>query len=255
MGLISRVSSRTYRDARKSSTMPTGNPWLDDEPSSSSRGRGGFDPNKDYLQEHVTKQKQTLESQQRALRVLTETEQIGADTAVELKRQGEVLNRAETKVDNINENLNVAEYHVRTIKSWFGGLTNKFRKQPPRAAAAQEENHENDMETEQVNHQAETATELVNNMNRQDTANQARNQPSYKNSSPHQPTQFDLYENQIDSNLDQMSSGLSRLKDLGMGLNTEINKQNNQLERLNNKMSKVDDRTANVNQVLRRLNN
>jgi len=252
--------------------MSNRNPWLDDTPSSSSRNNN-FDPNKDYLQEHVTKQKQTLESQQRALRVLTETEQIGADTAVELKRQGEVLNRAETKVDNINENLNVAEYHVRTIKSWFGGLTNKFRKQPNRGGSSNGPNGQNEQEAadhaadvEQINRQADTANELVHNMNRQDNVNRVRNsnhpnhgqnqninpQPSSGSSAP---TQFDLYENQIDSNLDQMSSGLSRLKDLGMGLNTELANQNNQLERLNNKMGKVDERTANVNQVLRRLNN
>merc|ERR1712071_121584 len=64
------------------------------------------------------------------MRVLAETEQIGADTAVELSRQGEVLTRAEVKVDNINENLNTAEHHIRTIKSWWGGFTNKYRKQP-----------------------------------------------------------------------------------------------------------------------------
>ena len=62
-------------------------------------------------------------------------------------------------------------------------------------------------------------------------------------------------ENQIGSNLDQMSMGLGRLKDLGMGLNDELQKQNNQLGRLNDKMSKVDERTSNVNGVLRRLNN
>ena len=109
--------------------MSRRNPWLEDESPSSSNNRN-FDPNRDYLQEHVQKQQDTLASQQRALRVLTETEQIGADTAVELSRQGEVLTRAEQKVDNINENLNTAEHHIKTIKSWWGGFTNKFKKQP-----------------------------------------------------------------------------------------------------------------------------
>ena len=112
--------------------MSRRNPWLEDEHNntSSSNNTNSFDPNRDYLQEHVQKQQETLASQQRALRVLTETEQIGADTAVELSRQGEVLTRAEQKVDNINENLNTAEHHIKTIKSWWGGFTNKFKKQP-----------------------------------------------------------------------------------------------------------------------------
>merc|ERR1712223_1319811 len=137
MGLISRVSSRTYRRFKK---MSRRNPWLEDEhnnTSSSSNNTNSFDPNRDYLQEHVQKQQETLASQQRALRVLTETEQIGADTAVELSRQGEVLTRAEQKVDNINENLNTAEHHIKTIKSWWGGFTNKFKKQPQQVQKAQ----------------------------------------------------------------------------------------------------------------------
>merc|ERR1711874_880996 len=71
------------------------------------------------------------------MRVLAETEQIGADTAVELSRQGEVLTRAEQKVDNINENLNTAEHHIKTIKSWWGGFTNKFKKQPQQVQKTQ----------------------------------------------------------------------------------------------------------------------
>ena len=244
--------------------MP-GNPWLDDEPTSNSRNT--WDPNKDYLQEHVQKQKQTLESQQRALRLLAESEQVGADTAVELKRQGEVLDRAEQKVDNINENLNVAEYHVRTIKSWFGGITNKFRKKPPGSegqgqqgesvtsqniAAAQENNQNAQHVARQINPgtsgQSSSSAAAINSTN-----NNNNNRQHINTNKP--MTQFDLMENQIGSNLDQMSMGLGRLKDLGMGLNDELQKQNNQLERLNGKMSKVDERTSNVNGVLRRLNN
>lgn len=236
--------------------MSNRNPWLNDQTTTSPSG--GFDPNKDYLQEHVQKQQQTLESQQRALRVLTETEQIGADTAVELKRQGEVLNRAEAKVENINENLNVAEYHVRTIKSWFGGLTNKFRKQPVGKTASNEA-AEAAEQVNQMNLNAQAAGERVpasspaQNVNFS-TQNYSQNSSNNVSNSNKKQSQFDLYEHQIDSNLDQMSSGLSRLKDLGMGLKTELDSQNAQLDRVNAKMSKVDERTANVNQVLRRLN-
>ena len=105
----------------------TRNPWLEDEDGKSP---AVFDPNFDYLQEHKKAQEGTLQSQQRALRILAETEEVGADTAVELKRQGEVLNKAEQKVDKIQEDLKKADFHMRTIKSWWGGFTNKFRKKP-----------------------------------------------------------------------------------------------------------------------------
>lgn len=245
--------------------MSGNNPWLNDEPSSNSRNNT-WDPNKDYLQEHVQKQKQTLESQQRALRLLAESEQVGADTAVELNRQGEVLNRAEQKVDNINENLNVAEYHVRTIKSWFGGITNKFRKKPPGSEAAASEGSQNISTAQENNQNAQHVARQINpgvsgtipgpssglqNQHANNSSSSTRQQINTNKPM----TQFDLMEDQIGTNLNQMSMGLGRLKDLGMGLNDELEKQNAQLGRLNTKMSKVDERTSNVNSVLRRLNN
>merc|ERR1712226_125324 len=165
MGLISRVSSRTYRKTQKQCNclkMSRRNPWLEDEnTSSSTNNQANFDPNRDYLQEHVQKQQDTLASQQRALRVLTETEQIGADTAVELSRQGEVLTRAEQKVDNINENLNTAEHHIQTIKSWWGGFTNKFKKPP-----ASRQPQTNNTATADASRQAgESHTAVINQVN------------------------------------------------------------------------------------------
>lgn len=248
------------------------NPWLEDENNSStSNNNTNFDPNRDYLQEHVQKQQDTLASQQRAMRVLAETEQIGADTAVELSRQGEVLTRAETKVDNINENLNTAEHHIRTIKSWWGGFTNKYRKQP-----------QTKQPVEKVEGTPENTEKFKNKIVKfcfrsnfiiliflilcctSESAHAAVSQqisqiPSPKMTSQTKPAsgqmhQYDLYENQIDTNLDQMSAGLGRLKNMGLNLNTELETQDKQIGRLNKKMAKVDERTSNVNSVLRGLN-
>jgi len=221
------------------------NPWLEDEQDNSfASNNTNFDPNRDYLQEHVKKQEETLASQQRALRVLTETEQIGADTAVELSRQGEVLTRAETKVDNINENLNTAEHHIRTIKSWWGGFTNKYRKQP---------------QTKQPVEKVEGAPENTSESAHAAVSHQINQVSSPKMSSQSKPAsgkmhQYDIYENQIDTNLDSMSAGLGRLKNMGLNLNAELETQDKQIGRLNKKMEKVDQRTSNVNSVLRGLN-
>merc|ERR1712110_115569 len=166
-------------------------------------------------------------------------------TAVELSRQGEVLTRAEQKVDNINENLNTAEHHISTIKSWWGGFTNKFKKQP----APRQPPNNNTSTSENTQEASVSQSAVINKVN-----NVPVSQPQASSSSTGQMHQYDLYENQIDSNLDQMSAGLGRLKNLGMGLNTELNTQDKQLERLNKKMARVDARTENVNSVLRGLN-
>ena len=65
--------------------------------------------------------------------------------------------------------------------------------------------------------------------------------------------QYDLYEGQIDSNLDQMSAGLGGLKNMGLNLNSELEVQDKQIGRLNKKMEKVDQRTSNVNSVLQNV--
>merc|ERR1712071_737238 len=224
------------------------NPWLEDEQnnSSTSNNNTNFDPNRDYLQEHVQKQQDTLASQQRAMRVLAETEQIGADTAVELSRQGEVLTRAEVKVDNINENLNTAEHHIRTIKSWWGGFTNKYRKQPLTKTPVErvEGTPENTSESAHA-----AVSQQINQVS--SSSPKMSSQPKPASGQMHQ---YDLYENQIDTNLDQMSAGLGRLKNMGLNLNTELETQDKQIGRLNKKMAKVDKRTSNVNSVLRGLN-
>jgi len=229
--------------------MSRRNPWLEDEnTSSSNNNQANFDPNRDYLQEHVQKQQDTLASQQRAMRVLAETEQIGADTAVELSRQGEVLTRAEQKVDNINENLNTAEHHIKTIKSWWGGFTNKFKKQPPQLQRGGTEQVEQTPENT-----SESAHKAVSNQINQSQIS-SPNTTSQPKPASGQMHQYDLYEGQIDSNLDQMSAGLGRLKNMGLNLNSELEVQDKQIGRLNKKMEKVDQRTSNVNSVLRGLN-
>merc|ERR1711879_665173 len=160
-----------------------------------------------------------------------------------------VLNRAETKVDGINENLNTAEHHIRTIKSWWGGFTNKFRKQPPNSNDANGQQQPQSSTSGHENREAEAAQAVANDVHQRQQI--PRSTPKGMQSSTGQMHQYDLYENQIDSNLDQMSSGLNRLKNMGLGLNDELVKQDKQLNRLNTKMSRVDERTGKVNNVLR----
>jgi len=232
--------------------MGSRNPWLDDDDGKTSAAT--FDPNFDYLQEHKQAQQSTMQSQQRALRVLAETEEVGADTAVELKRQGEVLNRAERKVDKIEENLKVADYHMKTVKSWWGGFVNKMRKKPPVTKTSDDEVlDDGECMTKKV---AEASSEVVNTMNLQNQVNQVRGQPtnSRTNQLNSRSTTYDVYEHQIESNLDQMSSGLNRLKNMGLDLQTELDNQNQQLNRLGQKTERVDTKTAVLNQELRRLN-
>lgn len=53
--------------------------------------------------------------------------------------------------------------------------------------------------------------------------------------------------------LDEMSLGLSRLKGLGLGLQSEIETQDNSLDNLLNKVDKMDLKINNTNQQIKNL--
>uniref|UniRef100_A0A1A8AB20 Synaptosomal-associated protein 29 n=3 Tax=Nothobranchius furzeri TaxID=105023 RepID=A0A1A8AB20_NOTFU len=57
----------------------------------------------------------------------------------------------------------------------------------------------------------------------------------------------------LDKNLDEMSFGLSRLKNLGLGLQSEIEDQDDSIDSLMNKVDKMDLKITNTNQQLKNL--
>jgi septal ring factor EnvC (AmiA/AmiB activator) len=58
---------------------------------------------------------------------------------------------------------------------------------------------------------------------------------------------------EIDSNLDQISNGLSRLKMMGMTMNQEIETQNDHIRRIDDKTSTVKDRVDGLNRNLNKI--
>lgn len=53
--------------------------------------------------------------------------------------------------------------------------------------------------------------------------------------------------------LDEMCDGLSRLKSLGLGLQSEIDNQEDSLDSLLNKVDKMDSKIQNTNQQMKKL--
>ena len=106
----------------------------------SSSGGGGIDPIDARRQMLMEKRREiearTLDSSQRSLGLLHESEKVGMATAEELSRQKEQLRGTEQRLDDINSTLKQSERHLQGIKSIFGGLRNYFSGKGPAAAAA-----------------------------------------------------------------------------------------------------------------------
>ena len=81
-------------------------------------------------------EERTLDSSQRSLGLLHESEKVGVATAEELARQKDQLRGTEQRLDDINSTLKQSERHLQGIKSIFGGLRNYFSGKGPAAAAA-----------------------------------------------------------------------------------------------------------------------
>jgi synaptosomal-associated protein 29 len=107
----------------------------DDEFLRNSRPNGGGygghpDPIDERRQQLMQTRRQieerTLDSSQRSLGLLYESEKVGVATADELSRQKDQLKNTEQRLDDINSTLKQSERHLNGIKSVFGGLRNYF---------------------------------------------------------------------------------------------------------------------------------
>ncbi|XP_039627470.1 synaptosomal-associated protein 29 [Polypterus senegalus] len=201
-----------------------------------------------------------LDSSNRSVSLIYDSEKTGAETAEELMRQGEALKRTEKMLDNMDQSLNVSQRHINNIKSVFGGIVNYFKSKPePKPEPAQSQQYKANPKLEEAFSQSKGQEEKYQashpNLRKIDTsgfgagdieASQERNGYS-KNK------QLSDVHKQLDRNLDDMSAGLSRLKNLGLGLQNEIDDQDLIIDRITGKTDHLDCRITSTNQQLKKL--
>lgn len=240
----------------------SGNPWLDDDvPRSKGRwdddDEEEFDPNRDpssYMRQ-VIKRKEVdiLQSTERSLRLIDESEQIGAATGEELLRQREVLTRTERQVDQMEEDLKQSDRHIQSIKSIWGAFMNKFKKEPATKTVKVYDENEPSRLGKAVESSKEATYQNANDYDNHPVL--ARQQESRQQFTQSDSAAKNEHMQQVDDNLDRMMGGLRRLKDLGLGLQEEIDSQDVIIDRLGNKVERVDRKTHETNKKLIKLNN
>ncbi|CAG5127273.1 unnamed protein product [Candidula unifasciata] len=217
-----------------------------------------FDDKRQQLQMKIANSENTqLESTQRALASIYESEAMGVATAEELLRQAETLNNIEGKTDSMQQNMKTSQRHLNNIKSVFGGIKNWWSG--------------GDKKVAETNQQAESANRLratiekteksrpdvsgfYDNDNDLDSKFMAgARKPASGQYTMIAPVTGSAREEEIDSNLGMMYDGMSRLKGLALGLGDEIERQNEQLDRINVKVEKTDVLITNQNTQMRRI--
>ncbi|KAA0714463.1 Synaptosomal-associated protein 29 [Triplophysa tibetana] len=252
------------------------NPFADDEESTGPSRGFNFDddPEESSLSPAERRQKQlqrevmhtaksAVDSSNRSLAHIYESEKVGTETAEELVRQGEALNRTERMIDNMEHDMRTSQRHINSIKSVWGGLVNYF-KAKPEAKPPQEDqpvsyNGSSSLQnalSESRKHEGKYQASHPN-LRKMDTSGfgasaSLENEPSNQNGYPRN-TQLRTAHQQLDQNLDEMSLGLGRLKNLGLGLQSEIENQDVSLDRLLNKVDSMDGKISSTNQQLKNL--
>ncbi|XP_061672856.1 synaptosomal-associated protein 29 [Syngnathoides biaculeatus] len=253
------------------------NPFADDDDEDSFRpsnrgldgdpGDGGLtdaERRQRYLQQEVMHTAQSaVDSSYRSLGYIYESEKMGVETAEELMRQGEVLKRTDKMLDNMDEDLKTSQKHINSIKSVWGGLVSYFKGKPDQPKPPAEE-----PKPYQANERLQSALATSRgqedkyqashpNLRKLETGGFGASASvdgdfSARNGSS-QNRHLRQAHQTLDNNLGEMADGLSRLKRLALGLQSEIESQDDSIDCLFNKVDKMDTKINNTNQQIKRL--
>ncbi|OTF73870.1 synaptosomal-associated protein 29-like protein [Euroglyphus maynei] len=216
------------------------------------------------LEERRRIEEQTLQSTKNSLGLIYETEKIGVHTAEELLHQREQLENVNEKLDSINSIMRMSQKHISSMKSMFGGFKNMFSKnQDPKnlppvstkkiTSSASDNKLQETLENitqntsvindNRINHKFNSVNDEMNGRNMPD---KAKNLSSYEIRSQE-------IDSQLDANLSEMGMGINRLKQLALGLGTEIDSQNKMLDTIATKSEKAQDTVSNQNRQMNRI--
>ncbi|XP_004466525.1 synaptosomal-associated protein 29 isoform X2 [Dasypus novemcinctus] len=222
---------------------------------------GPNDRQQSLRQEVLRRAEATAASTSKSLSLMYESERVGVASCEELIRQRGVLERTEKTVDRMDQDLKTSQRHINSIKSVFGGLVNYFKSKPVETPPEQ-----NGTLTSQPSSRLKEAITTSKeqeskyqashpNLRKLDNSDSIIGGASSAESAEAYPKNPHLraYHQKIDSNLDELSLGLGRLKDIALGMQTEIEEQDDILDRLTTKVDKLDVNIKSTERKVRQL--
>lgn len=214
----------------------------------------------------------TLQSTKNSKIMLNESEKVGLETAEELVKQREQLSNTERKLDNIMGDLKDTQKNINSIKSVFSSLKTWWStpKQDPQKDATKGSSSKPTSPTEP----SVSGDKILQNPNLGSAYEKSQTSIAVtQKTSKHPALQLRGFEEeeddnlpnqdfretsrrvneQLDADLDDLSSGLSRLKGLAQGLGEEITDQNTLLDRISEKAERADTTIGSQNTQMKKL--
>ncbi|KAL3271364.1 hypothetical protein HHI36_021848 [Cryptolaemus montrouzieri] len=174
-----------------------------------------------YHEKRKQIEERTINSTEKSISVLRDSEQIGIATAEELMRQREKLEKTDKQLDEINATLRFSQKHINGIKSVFSSLKNYVSGRNDSSPSVSSTS--SNLKTSASN---SALKEEVQNFDRYENHPSTRlKQTQYQLSTSQQSSGKD-FEAKLDANLQEMCSNISRLKGLATDMSLEIDSQN-----------------------------
>ncbi|KAJ3090796.1 hypothetical protein HK102_002659 [Quaeritorhiza haematococci] len=240
-------------------------PWeyIDDEPED-------YDSS-EWLERKTKKvQDDSLQSTRRALAKLNETETVATSNMSKLGAQTEQLNKIEKRLHHADQHAQVSDAKADQLKSlnrffmlpsWGGGKVKKREDKAKREAAERErrEEEENRIARERqdkwrnYNDSASSSDSRGGDRGRSGSGSSRGGGGGYGMYSTPYGMERDHKEVEIDENLDQISSGLSRLKMMASTMNDELDHQTRIIGRVGDQVSVTDERLGRTTRKLNQI--
>ncbi|XP_078001016.1 uncharacterized protein LOC144453569 [Glandiceps talaboti] len=186
--------------------------------------------NEDSGQLYHQRQQDDINLLKRTTRILKDINYIesrGVDTAIELSRQGPKLERLETRLDKMKDDIKTTRSQHKHLKRVVEGFTKHLSIRTSKQEPIQKERKGGCLQ------------QVVQRI-------QASGHASASHAAINSPT------GDIEGLAAEISSGLDRLKDLALGIGDELDRQNDLLCRLNRKASKADTSLSLANKEMRK---
>lgn len=234
--------------------------------------REWFEKRDEFSEEKRELEEKTLESSQISLGLINESEDIGLNTANALIRQRDKLDNVEDKLDSMNHILKVNQKHLTSIKSIFGGFKNYFSRNNDKLPVnngcdKSSNNSEKTLDPYDQNLFINTIEDNRSNssdVNRNETPfgesvfNKIDELKDEKNSYKHEinndcSVRSRGIEGKIEQNLNEIDSGVERLRNLSLKLGNEIDSQNSLIERITKQAEKNELTVKHQNNQMRQI--
>ncbi|CAK9297249.1 unnamed protein product [Gordionus sp. m RMFG-2023] len=200
-------------------------------------------------------QNSVLSSSKFCNQIINDSENIGALTSQELSEQREQLKRIEQNMNSLDANLNISQKHINSLKTFFGSVTNYFSTSRKNSLPANSSNSikinslpkiqddDNDISKSTRNQMSQALKS--NPIIKLDSASTIINEKKIL-----KKKEFDSI---FDQNLDDMSGGMNRLKEMALNMNQELDSQNYMLDNYLYKVDNTGNKLTEQNKQMKKI--